>query len=64
MARYAQVHEATGFVVNVIMWDGNSENWVPPEGYVMVLDEPPAAGPGFTYVDGEFIPPPSGGPPA
>jgi hypothetical protein len=62
MARYAMVHSASGFVANVIEWDGNEENWMPPEGYEMVEDTEGKAGPGFTYVDGAFTPPPGGQP--
>lgn len=64
MARYAQILEAAGFVVNVIEWDGNTATWQPPAGYVMVEDTKSEAGPGFTYVDGQFVPPPGGAPPA
>jgi hypothetical protein len=62
MARYAMVDDASGIVVNVIEWDGEEATWKSPTGYTMVLDEPPAAGPGFTYADGVFTPPPGGQP--
>lgn len=60
MARYAMVHDESGIVVNVIEWDGNEETWGPPDGYTMVEDTEIAAGPGSTYEDGKFVPPPSG----
>lgn len=64
MARYAQVHTPTGFVVNVVEWDGNTDpatgGWVPPDGYTMVVDEPPTCGPGWTYDGSKFTPPPGG----
>ena len=60
MARYAMIDDASGIVVNVIEWDGDEANWKSPTGYTMVLDDPPAAGPGFTYDGTNFIPPPSG----
>lgn len=60
MARYAMVHHLTGFVANVIEWDGDEAKWAPPEGYEMVEDTEAKAGPGFQYTDGEFIPPPGG----
>jgi len=60
MARYAQVHTDTGFIVNMVEWDGNERTWKPPEGYTMVEDTDVVAGPGFSYVDGQFVPPPSG----
>jgi hypothetical protein len=59
MARYAMVQDASGVVVNVIEWDGNTETWQPPAGHTMVLDEPPSAGPGATYDGEKFIPPPA-----
>jgi len=62
MARYAMVQDGSGFVANVVERDGSTETWTPPAGYTMVLDEPPSAGPGFTYADGVFTPPPTGGP--
>lgn len=61
MARYAQVHSQYHYVANVIEWDGNEETWQPPDGFDMVEDVNNEAGPGFTYEDGQFIPPPSGG---
>jgi hypothetical protein len=54
------VDDASGIVVNVIEWDGEEATWRAPTGYTMVLDEPPSAGPGFSYENGKFIPPPSG----
>lgn len=62
--RYAIVEPVSGIVVNVVEWDGDTASWVPPEGYTMVPDQPPSAGPGFSYVDGKFVPPPSGTPAA
>jgi hypothetical protein len=58
------VEDVSGIVVNVIEWSGNEADWVPPVGYTMVEDNPPAAGPGFTYADGVFTPPPTGEIPA
>ena len=60
MARYAMVHGQFHYVANVIEWDGNEETWPVPAGYIMVEDTENKAGPGFTYEDGEFVPPPSG----
>lgn len=62
MARYAQVHDDSGFVVNVIEWDGNTATWQPPPGYTMVEDSEGKAGPGFTYDGTTFTPPPGGQP--
>lgn len=63
MARYAMVHHLTGFVANVIEWDGSTATWMPPDGYDMVEDVNAEAGPGFQYKDGIFTPPPGGVPP-
>jgi hypothetical protein len=60
MARWAMVHDDTGYVVNMVEWDGNVKTWKPPAGYTMVEDKEVYAGPGFRYEDGQFIPPPSG----
>lgn len=58
MPRYAMVEDGANIVVNVIMWDGDTETWQPPPGHTMVEDPDGKAGPGFSYVDGEFVPPP------
>ena len=62
MARYAMVQDASSIVVNVIEWDGNEETWRPPAGHTMVEDTEGQAGPGFSYHDGTFTPPPGGQP--
>lgn len=60
MARYAQVHEASGFVANVIMWEPQSDpDLAPPPGYVFVEDVEAKAGPGGSYDGTTFAPPPS-----
>jgi len=59
MPRYAVIDEASGMVVNVIEWDGDEATWQPPAGHIMVEDTEGAAGPGFTYADGTFAPPPN-----
>jgi hypothetical protein len=60
MARYAMVHSQFHYVANVIEWDGDEATWQPPAGYTMVEDPDSKAGPGYTYENGEFIPPPGG----
>lgn len=60
MARYAMVHEASGFIANVVEWDGDTATWQPPQGYVMIEDAAAVACPGGMYVGGEFQPPPGG----
>jgi hypothetical protein len=56
------VQDASGIVVNVIEWDGNEATWKAPSGYTMVEDANGEAGPGFTYADSKFMPPPGGEP--
>ena len=52
---YALV-DNTGLVVNIIIWDGESD-WQPPEGLIAVpLTDGAAIG--WSYVEGEFIAPP------
>lgn len=62
MARYAMVDDASGIVVNVIEWSGDEAEWRAPTGYTMVEDTQGQAGPGFTYADNTFTPPPGGQP--
>jgi len=55
--RYAHVN-AAGLVVNCSVWDGVTE-YDPGEGVTMVqVSEGVVAGPGWSYVDGEFVAPP------
>jgi hypothetical protein len=58
------VHHLSGFVANVIEWDGDTANWQPPDGYDMVEDTQGQAGPGFQYDKdtSSFTPPPGGQP--
>lgn len=60
VGRYAQVHEATGFVVNVILLDPEAQpGVVAPAGYKFVEDVKSEAGPGFTWDGAAFVAPPS-----
>lgn len=52
--RWCVIEEATGLVVNAIVWDGIAE-WSPPEGCIVLESE--VAGPGWTYGNGQFYPP-------
>lgn len=52
---YAVVDISTNMIVNTILWDGESE-YDPGEGVFLVLLT--QGGIGWSYVDGEFIPPP------
>lgn len=49
MNTYAILDEAGGWLVNLVVWDGNTENWSPPPGTVAV----PAS-----EVDFASLPPP------
>lgn len=57
MARYAQVMDPPGFIVNVVEWDGDEATWTPPTGYTMVEDVNGEASPGGIYKGGIFYPP-------
>lgn len=35
---YLMVNQATNIVDNVCVWDGNTETWQPPPGYLMLVD--------------------------
>lgn len=53
------IEEATGLVVNMILWDGESP-FEPPVGCILVQSD--SAGMGWTYIDGVFYPPVIPGP--
>lgn len=66
---YAIVDNATGDVVNVVVWDGEPTGWTPPDGTTMVAlpyteetddeggvtDRRYTGGIGWTYRDNEFV---------
>jgi hypothetical protein len=52
--RYAMIRG--GVVENVVLWDGESA-WSPGPDW-FVLDCPEAVGPGWTYDNSDFSPPP------
>lgn len=37
MNTYAIIENAGGWLVNLVLWDGNSESWTPPAGTYAVL---------------------------
>ena len=45
-----------GTVINTVIWDGQS-TWQGPSGY-QVIEMQNGAGIGWSYVNGEFTPPP------
>ena len=47
--------DTNNLVINMVVWDGNPP-WSPPEGCIAVLAIGDASI-GWSYVDGEFIPP-------
>lgn len=52
------VIDSSGLVVNTIIWDGKS-TWAPPEGHQAIkLPKNSEAGIGWSYIDGQFTPPP------
>lgn len=55
--KYALV--SNQYVADLVLWDGESE-WTPPAGLTPVKcpDGIPVS-PGWSYVDGEFSPPPA-----
>lgn len=48
--------DASNLVINMVAWDGNPP-WQPPDGCIAVLATSEASI-GWSYIDGEFIPPP------
>ena len=55
--RYAIVKSETNIVENIIIWDGITP-WTPPDGcYVEPIGDS-GAGINWSYIDGQFFPPP------
>lgn len=52
---YAIVEQATGSVINIVLWDG-VEEWAPDDGFLAIQSD--SAQIGWSYVDGKFNPPP------
>ena len=51
------VIDSSGLIVNVVVWDGQSE-WSPPEGCMaVVIPDGAAADIGWTYSQGKFLAP-------
>lgn len=53
---YAVINLATGIVENIIVWDGDTTNWSPPDGCIAVVAG--IAGIGWSYANGVFTAPP------
>ena len=56
MSRYGVVEVATGLVVNVILWDGDTTQWQPPEGCIAVQSDEVQMG--WSYINEVFVAPP------
>ena len=52
--RYAMIKD--GIVQNVCLWDGDTNTWTPPDGY-LVIPAPDHIGTGWGYLDGVWTPP-------
>lgn len=50
------VIDGNGLIVNTILWDGNS-GWTPPDGMTTQPIGDLPVGIGWSYINGEFIPP-------
>jgi hypothetical protein len=49
----------TDIVENVILWDGDTNTWQPPEGYLMEpVPEGSGVGPGWGWDGTNFVAPP------
>jgi hypothetical protein len=57
MLRHAIISSASNVVVNVVLWDGQSE-WTAPDGhYVVNVEGNTAIDIGYSYKNGVFNPP-------
>jgi hypothetical protein len=54
--KYAVISEETNIVDNVIIWDGVTP-WTPPVEYYTESIGDSGAGIGWSYIDGQFVPP-------
>ena len=53
---YAVISLETKIVNNVIVWDGVTP-WIPQTGYFTEPTGDSGAGIGWSYIDGQFVPP-------
>ena len=53
---YAVINSETNIVENVILWDGVSP-WAPPAGCYAEPIGDSGAGIGWSYINGQFVPP-------
>ena len=53
-----------GLVTNVVVWNGDTANWQPPDGVEVVeIEEGATVGIGYSYADGVFAAPTAPPPP-
>ena len=55
--RWALIN-ADNVVTGVIVWDGEAE-YTPADGLTLINVDDVPCGPGWSYVDGEFVAPPA-----
>jgi Caudovirales tail fibre assembly protein, lambda gpK len=55
MARFAIIEQATGCVVNVVEWSGDTETWQPPLGCNAVQSDAADVGDTLDETSGDFI---------
>ena len=54
--RYAVINSETNIVEGIIIWDGVTP-WTPPVGCYVEPVGDSGAGIGWSYIDGQFVPP-------
>lgn len=54
--KYAVINSQTNIVENAIVWDGVAP-WTPPAGYYVEPIGDSGAGIGWSYINGQFVPP-------
>jgi hypothetical protein len=54
--KYAVISSETNIVENVIVWDGVTP-WTPPTGYYVEPIGDSGAWIGWSYINGQFVPP-------
>lgn len=56
MQNYLMVNESTNVVDNICIWDGNTETWQPPSGFLMLVQATtPAMVWDTVVVDGKIV---------
>jgi len=55
--KWAIVRQSDNVVVNVCIWDGNTDTWSPPDGCFVISLEDKVAGPGWIWDGTSFSDP-------